>query len=192
MCASHPLSKYNHTSLCGNRSTKYKTLGQEILMQPTPLFTLLLLLLLLSLSHSPSTCAGHTPPNLRKRACTLKLGNPKLAQNLHLMEPVPRPDMPLWWSPTKCGTLNLKHPDTSHCFPPDASKFTFCCEYIKLPEPGENPVLDSSDLASRIRAASDPSNLSWCTCSEYVCEELLGGKVTWDQNSREAHLHAQP
>ena len=32
-------------------------------------------------------------------------------------------------------------------------------------------------------AASDPESYSWCACSAYVCEELLGGTVEWDQHS---------
>lgn len=91
--------------------------------------------------------------------------------------------MPNWWCPTECGTLNLSHPDAAHCFPSDGSKFTICCENIKLPGPGENAMYDESDLAERIRAASHPSNPSWCVCNNFVCEELLGGTVSWDQQS---------
>ena len=31
-----------------------------------------------------------------------------------------------------------------------------------------------------ITKASKPENLSWCTCSEEICENQLGGKVAWN------------
>lgn len=38
-------------------------------------------------------------------------------------------------------------------------------------------------MGGPIRAASlDPNNLSWCTCSEEICKEQLGGKVAWNLN----------
>lgn len=140
--------------------------------------------------------------------------DPPDTPDIDLMEHVPRPEMPNWWCPTSCGTLDLASPLTRHCFPPDASRHQFCCVDIKLPgegggigalsmgsDPetwehildgadeapmlpamgGPNPSTSGRSLESMIRAASDPSSYSWCTCSEVVCEELLGGRVAWDQ-----------
>lgn len=33
-----------------------------------------------------------------------------------------------------------------------------------------------------IKAASNSSSYSWCTCSEEICEQQLGGRVAWNQH----------
>ena len=35
-----------------------------------------------------------------------------------------------------------------------------------------------------IKAASNDSNYSWCTCSEEICTEQLRGFVQWNMNGR--------
>jgi len=37
-------------------------------------------------------------------------------------------------------------------------------------------------LLQVIKAASNSSSYSWCTCSEEICEEQLGGRVAWNQH----------
>jgi hypothetical protein len=67
------------------------------------------------------------------------------------------------------------------CFPPDGSRFHVCCVDIQLPAtPPGDPI---NELAAAIMATSHPDSYSWCTCSEYVCKELLGGIVEWDQHT---------
>eukprot|EP00960_Hanusia_phi_P011867 345844-Hanusia_phi.AAC.2 len=116
------------------------------------------------------------------------------------MEVIPRPCMPDWWCPTPCGTLNLSSkrrcsswrttdpactgPYTQHCFPPDGSSHSVCCVGIQLPATLNAEVIKDPafmSLEDRIRAASHPSSYSWCACNQFVCEELLGGRVAWDQ-----------
>ena len=33
-----------------------------------------------------------------------------------------------------------------------------------------------------IREASRPGNYSWCTCSEEICTQQLGGRAAWNQH----------
>uniref|UniRef100_A0A7S4PFF9 WW domain-containing protein n=1 Tax=Guillardia theta TaxID=55529 RepID=A0A7S4PFF9_GUITH len=106
------------------------------------------------------------------------------------MEPVPRSAMPQWWTPTPCGTLNLSSPYTQHCFPPDGSSHHVCCVSIQLPATlHAEPIKDAAfvKLEDMIRAASHPSSYSWCTCNQFICEELLGGRVQWDQHALTNH-----
>ncbi len=35
-----------------------------------------------------------------------------------------------------------------------------------------------------IKAASNDSNYSWCTCSEEICTEQLRGFVQWNMNGK--------
>ena len=37
-------------------------------------------------------------------------------------------------------------------------------------------------LERPIKAASNDSNYSWCTCSEEICTEQLRGYVQWNMN----------
>jgi len=115
----------------------------------------------------------------------LRYRDPPSVPDILSMEPIPRPEMPEWWMPTHCGTLNLSHPLTRHCFPPDGSHHHVCCTNIPLDDEIEDETLSLSTqtLIKSIRAASHPSSYSWCACNEVVCSELLGGVVSWDQHS---------
>lgn len=83
-----------------------------------------------------------------------------------------------------CGTLR-KSKETAHCFPSDASHHYICCTNIKnLSNPynrSDKSVAYYNPLENVIKRNSDKSNYSWCTCSEKICTEQLGGKVEWDQ-----------
>jgi len=48
---------------------------------------------------------------------------------------------------------------------------------------GPNKAAAGKGLEEMIRAASSASSYSWCTCSKTVCEELLGGRVAWEQRA---------
>lgn len=52
-----------------------------------------------------------------------------------------------------CGTMNLSHPATKGCFPPDGSNFHICCVGIQLPEPGEEEEWDEG-LAAKCVAST--------------------------------------
>ena len=82
--------------------------------------------------------------------------------------------------PAPCGTLDLSHHLTQHCFPEDGSHHFVCCEDITLVDNPHSPHGNLNPLADVIRAASNSSNYSWCTCSEEICLEQLGGKVAWN------------
>ena len=50
-----------------------------------------------------------------------------------------------------------------------------------MPENPHSPHGNYNPLADVIRSASNSSSYSWCTCSEEICEEQLGGRVEWNQ-----------
>lgn len=56
-----------------------------------------------------------------------------------------------------------------------------CCVDIQMPENPHSPHGNYNPLADVIRSASNSSSYSWCTCSEEICEEQLGGRVEWNQ-----------
>merc|ERR1711907_11034 len=75
-----------------------------------------------------------------------------------------------------CGSLDLTLDRTSHCFPSDGSHHFVCCTHIKDPDNENSPHGNLNPLGEAIKEASkDPNNLSWCTCSEQICEKQLGG-----------------
>lgn len=84
--------------------------------------------------------------------------------------------------PAPCGTLDLESILTQHCFPEDGSHHFVCCEGITLPENPNSPHGNYNPLERVIKAASNSSNYSWCTCSEEICTEQLGGRVAWNMN----------
>lgn len=84
--------------------------------------------------------------------------------------------------PAPCGTLDLQSTLTQHCFPEDGSHHFVCCEGITLPENPNSPHGNYNPLERVIKAASNSSNYSWCTCSEEICTEQLGGRVAWNMN----------
>lgn len=84
--------------------------------------------------------------------------------------------------PAPCGSLDLGSPLTQHCFPEDGSHHFVCCERITLLDNPDSPHGNQNPLGEVIRAASDPSNYSWCTCSEEICTQQLGGRVAWNQH----------
>ncbi len=68
--------------------------------------------------------------------------------------------------PAPCGTLDLSHPVTQHCFPEDGSHHFVCCVDIADAANPHSPHGNFNPLAEVIRAASNSSSYSWCTCSE--------------------------
>merc|ERR1712224_106652 len=82
-----------------------------------------------------------------------------------------------------CGGLDLSHARTQHCFPGDASHHFVCCTGISNPKNDKSPHGNKNPLLKVIMAANtDPNNLSWCTCSEEICEKQLGGTVSWNMH----------
>jgi hypothetical protein len=69
-----------------------------------------------------------------------------------------------------------------HCFPEDGSHHFVCCEDIQLLDNPHSPHGNYNPLGRVIKAASNSTNYSWCTCSEEICTEQLGGRVAWNQN----------
>ena len=86
--------------------------------------------------------------------------------------------------PAPCGTLDLASALTQHCFPADGSHHFVCCVDISSPEETLSPHGNSNPLFRAITAASNSSSYSWCTCSEEIREEQLGGRVAWNMNGR--------
>ncbi|BDA51108.1 hypothetical protein COCOBI_17-3280 [Coccomyxa sp. Obi] len=84
--------------------------------------------------------------------------------------------------PAPCGTLDLTSPLTQHCFPADGSHHFVCCDQIQMPENPHSPHGNYNPLERVIKAASNESNYSWCTCSEEICTEQLHGRVAWNMN----------
>jgi len=84
--------------------------------------------------------------------------------------------------PQPCGTLDLSSPLTQHCFPADVSHHFVCCTQIQAPENPHSPHGNYNPLERVIKAASNDSNYSWCTCSEEICTEQLRGFVQWNMN----------
>lgn len=91
----------------------------------------------------------------------------------------------------KCGTLRIpgvsygnRKDETDHCFPKDGSHHYVCCTHIKyignLDNLSDKSVNKYNPLYGPITRNSDPSNYSWCTCSEKICLDQLGGKVEWN------------
>ena len=79
--------------------------------------------------------------------------------------------------------MDLTMAITSHCFPGDASHHFVCCTNILDPNNSNSPHGNQNPLYDAIMTASqDQSNLSWCTCSEEICTEQLGGTVTWNMH----------
>lgn len=74
--------------------------------------------------------------------------------------------------PEPCGTLDLTHPSTQHCFPADASHHFVCCTQIQTVGNPNSPHGNLNPLESAIRGASNSSNYSWCTCSQEVCTKI--------------------
>eukprot|EP00293_Proteomonas_sulcata_P008165 CAMPEP_0184307166 /NCGR_PEP_ID=MMETSP1049-20130417/15984_1 /TAXON_ID=77928 /ORGANISM="Proteomonas sulcata, Strain CCMP704" /LENGTH=269 /DNA_ID=CAMNT_0026619589 /DNA_START=73 /DNA_END=882 /DNA_ORIENTATION=+ len=120
-----------------------------------------------------------TPP-------TLEFPDPDI--DVDRLEPVPRAEMPTYFTPTRCGTLNMSHPAAEECFPPDGSSHYVCCADIDLGQLATEsvdglPDGPTNELLRKIVAASHPRSYSWCCCSHFICEELLNGKVLWDQHT---------
>jgi hypothetical protein len=84
--------------------------------------------------------------------------------------------------PAPCGTLDLSSPLVQHCFPSDGSHHAVCCVDISNPENPHSPHGNYNPLGRVIKAASNSTSYSWCTCSEEICTEQLGGRVAWNQN----------
>ena len=80
----------------------------------------------------------------------------------------------------QCGTLDLNSPLTQHCFPYDKSHHFVCCVDIKNVDNSKSPHGNKNPLGDVIKSASLPSSYSWCTCSEEICEQQLGGRVAWN------------
>ena len=116
---------------------------------------------------------------------SLRWRDPPSFPDIMSMAPIPRQEMPNWWLPTSCGTLNLTHPLARHCFPVDGSHHHVCCTNIALADEDEDAWLSpvTQLLVKSIRAASHPSSFSWCACTHAVCTELLGGTISWDQHT---------
>lgn len=57
-----------------------------------------------------------------------------------------------------------------------------CCVDIKMPENPHSPHGNFNPLERVIKTASNSSSYSWCTCSEEICTQQLGGRVAWNQN----------
>lgn len=57
-----------------------------------------------------------------------------------------------------------------------------CCVDIASINNEASPHGNANPLGDVIRAASTNASFSWCTCSEEICEEQLGGRVAWNQN----------
>lgn len=93
----------------------------------------------------------------------------------HPARAVPQPPRP-------CGSLDLSSPLTQHCFPADGSHHFVCCEGITSAMNDQSPHGNWNPLGDVIRQASDADNPSWCTCSEEICTEQLGGVVAWNMN----------
>jgi hypothetical protein len=51
-----------------------------------------------------------------------------------------------------------------------------------MPDNSHSPHGNFNPLERVIKAASNATSYSWCTCSEEICREQLGGKVQWNQN----------
>lgn len=111
-------------------------------------------------------------------------------------------------SPRACGTLDLTSRHTQHCFPEDGAAYVHnnsaphprrvltvsglvrvsgshhfvCCVDISTPGSSQSPHGNGNPLNDVIKAASKPSSYSWCTCSEEICTQQLGGQVAWNQN----------
>ncbi|KAH7623686.1 hypothetical protein NADE_008509 [Nannochloris sp. 'desiccata'] len=84
--------------------------------------------------------------------------------------------------PAPCGTLDLTSPLTQHCFPADGSHHFVCCVDIQMPDNSHSPHGNFNPLERVIKAASNSTSWSWCTCSEEICRDQLGGTVLWNQN----------
>lgn len=65
---------------------------------------------------------------------------------------------------------------------PAGSHHFVCCEQIALPDNPDSPHGNQNPLGRVIREASQPENYSWCTCSEEICTQQLGGRVAWNQH----------
>jgi hypothetical protein len=98
-----------------------------------------------------------------------------LAETFYVSTAKPEP-------PAPCGTLDLTSPLTQHCFPSDGSHHFVCCEHISMPENPNSPHGNFNPLERVIKAASNATNYSWCTCSEEICREQLGGQVAWNMH----------
>lgn len=90
---------------------------------------------------------------------SLQFPDPPSMPDVLSMEPIPRPEMPEWWVPTHCGTLNLTHKLTRHCFPADGSHHHVCCTDIPLDEEIDDDSLSASaqTLVKSIRVRCDPT-----------------------------------
>ena len=88
---------------------------------------------------------------------SLQFPDPPAMPDILSMEPIPRPEMPEWWVPTNCGTLNLTHPLTRHCFPADGSHHHVCCIDIPLDEEIDDDSLSPSTrtLVQSIRVSCE-------------------------------------
>ena len=84
--------------------------------------------------------------------------------------------------PAPCGTLDLTSPLTQHCFPEDGSHHFVCCVDIQTSDNPHSPHGNYNPLDRVIKSASNASSPTWCTCSEEICTEQLGGRVAWNQN----------
>ncbi len=84
--------------------------------------------------------------------------------------------------PAPCGTLDLTSPLVQHCWPMDGSHHAVCCVDISTPDNPHSPHGNYNPLGKVIKAASNSTSYSWCTCSEEICTEQLGGRVAWNQN----------
>eukprot|EP00045_Choanoeca_perplexa_P000259 m.13565 g.13565 ORF g.13565 m.13565 type:complete len:149 (+) comp10182_c0_seq1:101-547(+) len=89
-----------------------------------------------------------------------------------------------------CGTLmspgkpnGWRSDQTDHCFPATASDHMVCCVDIHNVDNPHNQhdagVARHNPLSEPIRANSDTSSYSWCTCSESICTDQLHGTVAW-------------
>uniref|UniRef100_A0A7S0ZLD8 Uncharacterized protein n=1 Tax=Timspurckia oligopyrenoides TaxID=708627 RepID=A0A7S0ZLD8_9RHOD len=85
-------------------------------------------------------------------------------------------------SDLSCGTLDLNHPFTQHCFPSDGSHHFVCCVDIQFPHNSNSPHGNYNPLGDVIMAASQKESYSWCTCSEEICEQQLHGRVQFNMN----------
>jgi len=80
---------------------------------------------------------------------------------------------------------------TSICYLTAGSHHFVCCVDIQTPENPNSPHGNYNPLEQVIKAASNSSSYSWCTCSEEICTEQLGGRVAWNQNGV-GHLGHMP
>ena len=81
-----------------------------------------------------------------------------------------------------CGTLDLDSSLTQHCFPADKSHHFVCCVDIQTAGNSASPHGNNNPLLEVITKASKPESYSWCTCSEEICLQQLGGRVAWNQH----------